>query len=160
MSTKRPRSSRYLPRKTISPANNKRGFDEMTGFSPIAASDLIIKCKGDVFNAHRSVVCIQTPVFAAMVDGKFLEASTGVIELVDDDPEVVKQVINYLYKGNYSDYSGSMNEETKKSAALVMNTKVYISADKWDIPALNAPAAKKHETALALWGLTEGSLRV
>jgi hypothetical protein len=35
-------------------------------------SDLVIKCKGKVFNVHPNIVCLQSKPLAAMVDGKFL----------------------------------------------------------------------------------------
>ncbi|KUJ17753.1 uncharacterized protein LY89DRAFT_747592 [Mollisia scopiformis] len=195
---------------------SKRNFDQMAGLPPMMASlldtgkygDLIIKCSKEVFNVHRNVVCVHSKPFAAMVDGPFLEATSGVIDLGDDDPEIIRLVLNFMYKGDYSDGrqpEGSTSQRLSTSrgsidpgyldlsssdefskavqakrakistpapkkgstatevpgtsqpapSALIINAKVYASAEMWDIPALKTLAAKKYKEALPQVGFPE-----
>ena len=82
-------------------------------------SDLTITCKGEIFKVHRMVVCLQSKPLAAHIDGAFRvsiqdsiskykqvshpiqEAMTGVIDLADDEPATVANMIDYFYKGDY-----------------------------------------------------------
>ncbi|CZR56340.1 uncharacterized protein PAC_06228 [Phialocephala subalpina] len=81
-------------------------------------SDLVVKCKGQQWQVHKAVVCmLSKPIGAAfdrgfMVSGKLYceesvsysdgtkEASTGEIDLEDDDPRIVQLMLEYMYKGN------------------------------------------------------------
>ncbi|RAL66523.1 hypothetical protein DID88_006213 [Monilinia fructigena] len=64
-------------------------------------SDLIIKCQERELKVHRAIVCSQSKPLAAAVDNGFKEATTGVINLEDDEPEVVEYMIEFLYHGTY-----------------------------------------------------------
>ncbi|KAF8853772.1 hypothetical protein BDZ45DRAFT_677423 [Acephala macrosclerotiorum] len=96
------------------------------------------------------------------------EGTTGVIELPNDDPKIIKRVIDYLYKGDYVDLGLSQvppaTTATDSTAApakkhlipsLITSTGVCISADKWDIPALKTLAAQKYKEALPIQGLSD-----
>jgi hypothetical protein len=80
-----------------------------------------------------------------------------VINLEEEDPEIFERVVKFIYTSDYSDSPGSATTTITRTAstksgtasqALIVNTKVYISADKWDIPALKKLAANKFEDAL------------
>lgn len=81
-------------------------------------SDLVIKCQGRQWKVHRAVVCPQSKPLAAAVDGNFKvlslstcdvfclpeqEATTGEIDLEGDEPDIVELMLQFLYKGAYSD---------------------------------------------------------
>ncbi|PQE31545.1 BTB POZ domain-containing protein [Rutstroemia sp. NJR-2017a WRK4] len=65
-------------------------------------SDLTIKCGGKVFRVHRNVVCLQSRPLAAHVDGVFLEAVSGEINLPDDHPAIFERLIKFLYTGDFN----------------------------------------------------------
>ena len=52
-------------------------------------------------HCHRVILCAQVPFFKAACDGNFKEAKDGIINLPEDDPEVVKYMIDYLYTRSY-----------------------------------------------------------
>lgn len=72
---------------------------------------------------------------------------TGVIELPDDDPTIMNHVIQFLYTGDFKDSSNPTDPLAEDS--LLTSTKVYVAADKYDIPGLRTLAADKFTTAIA-----------
>jgi len=78
-------------------------FQISSFFDKASFSDLTIKAKGGrSFKCHRIVVCPQSKPLAAHVSAGFLEATTGIINLEDDDEQTVEHFLKYLYSGNYS----------------------------------------------------------
>lgn len=88
------------------------------------------------------------------------------IELPDDDPAIVKRVLAFMYTSNYDGVDtdlasgiASLPQDNApedqaaqapitlkdKGKCLIINAKVYICAEKWDIPALERLAAKKYK---------------
>jgi len=124
-------------------------------------SDLTIKCGESVFKVHRNVICLQSKPLAAAVDGDFKvrylrkvptigqfndkvqESVTKVIELEEEEPPIVERMVQFMYNRDYSDADGS--DATKDR--LLINTKVYIIADKFDIPGLKLAAKEKYQEA-------------
>jgi len=119
-------------------------------------SDLTINCKGKVFHVHRNIVCLQSKSLAACVDGAWLEGINGEIKLVDDEPEIVDRMIKFMYEEDYCDGSNTTEDGDQGAAKpLVLSTKLYIIADKYDVPALKELAKRKYETAVShRWDLT------
>ncbi|KAK8205162.1 hypothetical protein IWZ01DRAFT_485955 [Phyllosticta capitalensis] len=69
-------------------------------------SDLEIHCKEDRYNVHKAIVCPQSEVFhrALRPDSGFKrakESQSGVIELHEADPAVVKAMVQFLYRRDY-----------------------------------------------------------
>jgi hypothetical protein len=63
-------------------------------------SDFTIVCGDDTYKVHKSIVCSQCDFLdAASRFGR--EAEEGKIDLVDDEPEIVKYMIQYLYELDY-----------------------------------------------------------
>jgi len=63
-------------------------------------SDFVIVCGDDTYNVHKSIVCSQCDFFeAASKFGK--EGEEGKIDLADDEPEIVKYMVQYLYELDY-----------------------------------------------------------
>ncbi|KAF8853777.1 hypothetical protein BDZ45DRAFT_64972 [Acephala macrosclerotiorum] len=63
-------------------------------------SDLTVKCKGQQWSVHKAVVCMLSRPIGAAFDRGFIEASTGEIDLEDDDPQIVSLMLEYMYKGS------------------------------------------------------------
>ena len=66
------------------------------------------------------------------------------IDLWDAELEAFKCFLNFLYRGDYDDYN------KREDTCLVLNTKVYMMAYKYDVPPLKVPAAAKYELCVAL----------
>ncbi|OAL29216.1 hypothetical protein AYO20_09269 [Fonsecaea nubica] len=64
-------------------------------------SDLKFLCKGDEFKVHKAIVCTQSPVIKAAIQGAFEESHTSVIKMDNFDPKVVKQLVQFMYTGDY-----------------------------------------------------------
>jgi hypothetical protein len=75
---------------------------------PLAPSPIVtltVGREGRLFAAHEDVLC-QSPYFAAMIRGPYLDVSMSGnpnrrIALPDEEPEVFSAVLEYLYKGDY-----------------------------------------------------------
>ncbi|EAT77701.2 hypothetical protein SNOG_14849 [Parastagonospora nodorum SN15] len=64
-------------------------------------SDLIITCKGNTYNVHKSIVCARSGFFERAENFPGKESSEGKIDLPEDEPAVVNLLIQYLYGGEY-----------------------------------------------------------
>ncbi|PNP79252.1 hypothetical protein FNYG_07328 [Fusarium nygamai] len=60
-------------------------------------SDLIITCGWDVHKVHKAIICPRSSFFTAACSGNFKENLESRINLPDDDPTVVREMIYYLY---------------------------------------------------------------
>ncbi|KAI2486474.1 BTB domain containing protein [Pyrenophora tritici-repentis] len=66
-----------------------------------AYSDFVITCGADTHKVHKAIVCTQVDFFAHALEFGGKESTLRKVDLPRDDPEVVKQMIQYLYKGEY-----------------------------------------------------------
>ncbi|KAJ8067098.1 hypothetical protein OCU04_004475 [Sclerotinia nivalis] len=67
-------------------------------------SDMKIRCEDKVFDVHRAVICMRSPVIAAaMDDDRWEEAAKGEYHMSDDELPVVEAMIHYLYLRTYDD---------------------------------------------------------
>ncbi|KFY17915.1 hypothetical protein V492_00295 [Pseudogymnoascus sp. VKM F-4246] len=101
-----------------------------------AFSDLIITCGNKTWNAHRVVVCPKSSFFRAACNGNFKEAATGVINLEDDNPLVVKLMMEYFYKDWYT--IGKL--PAGSPSTLSVHIQVHRLGDKYGIEELCALA--------------------
>lgn len=82
------------------------------------------------FLIHKELLCHHSSFFRATFQGSFIEASSGNVELPDDDVEVFKIFESWLYTGSVGLMSNVAGHQPSK---LV---KLYILADKIEIPAI------------------------
>ncbi|KAH8811099.1 hypothetical protein F5884DRAFT_830995 [Xylogone sp. PMI_703] len=97
-------------------------------------SDMIIRCGGRDFKAHRAVVCTQSSFFDKALTGGFQEGSSDVVELREDDPDVVERFLQFLYTGNYED---GEYPTLGKPSVVTMMTPEEVSEDLGVIPGLS-----------------------
>lgn len=75
------------------------------------------------------------------------EASTGIIDLPENEPAVVETMIEFLYTHSYSD--GHEQTDCKwdnvDSGPLIMNLKMYVIGEQYNIQCLKQYAARKYE---------------
>jgi len=60
-------------------------------------SDVVLRVEGEEIQAHRALLAIQSPVFKAMFEAGMREASDGVVDIVDTNPEIFKLFLEYCY---------------------------------------------------------------
>jgi speckle-type POZ protein len=80
-------------------------------------SDLTLRCDGHEFKVHKGILASKSPVFDAELSGPFKvcnlallfneadhaqEASEGIIEIKEFRPETVRQMVQFLYTGDYA----------------------------------------------------------
>ncbi|KAG6986522.1 multicopper oxidase abr1 [Physcia stellaris] len=73
-------------------------------------SDLTIVCGKSEFKVHRAIVCPQSGFFSAACKEGFKETSTGTIELQEEDEELVRLMVEYLYTTMYTDEYDGLTE--------------------------------------------------
>ena len=61
-------------------------------------SDVRIICGEVVFDCHRSILSVRSPVFEAMFQSEMLENLKEVV-IKDHRPEVVKEMLHFIYNG-------------------------------------------------------------
>jgi len=115
-------------------------------------SDLEIKCQDRIFKVHRNVVCLQSKLFAAAVDS-FME---GVIDLEDQEAGVVDSMIQFFYHRDYSLSTVDISE-----GKILGHAKVYVIADRYNIPDLKLAAMKKYQAVEPIeWNSTSFSASI
>ncbi|KAL2158847.1 hypothetical protein VTH06DRAFT_4039 [Thermothelomyces fergusii] len=126
-------------------------------------SDLVISCQGKEYRVHKAIVCPRSDFFSTACRSDFKEAQEGKIDLPDDDPELVRIMIYYLYHLDYSvsppqkqvvsdlEDAQSKNETLAKPTMGVLTThaKVYTLAEKYLIQGLKTLALQKFTSAIA-----------
>ncbi|KAK2748401.1 hypothetical protein FQN55_004339 [Onygenales sp. PD_40] len=116
-------------------------------------SDCKIVCQGEVFHVHRAVVCTQSPVIAAAIDGGFKESHTSTMHLDDFDVKIVREMLQYLYQGELSFSLSSlcirMSAGEEVDAALDASTRLHAIADYLGICSLKLECIDSIEQALS-----------
>lgn len=86
------------------------------------------------FTAHAAFLS-QSPVFEKMCSGQFQESHTCEIKLPEDNPEVIRAFIQYLYTGNVLDFGSLASGHGPKGAGLQL-AGLYMTAEKYQMPNL------------------------
>ena len=73
-------------------------------------TDLTIKCGGEEFKVHKAVLASQSPFFRRMLESDVKEQRTSVIEISDTDPQVISNLLTYLYTGKAPDVDTLAND--------------------------------------------------
>ena len=96
--------------------------------TPWKKSDVVLVVEDTEFHVHRSILTMQSPVFEAMLDGHFKEASQDKITLEGKTSEDMQQFLKLLYPL-------SMIDETVTSFADEINSrsvlKILALADEY-----------------------------
>ncbi|RYO70402.1 hypothetical protein AA0113_g3234 [Alternaria arborescens] len=66
-----------------------------------AYSDLTIACGSDTYKVHKVIICGRADFFARTLNFGGKESESGVVDLPEDEPTIVKLLIQYLYEGEY-----------------------------------------------------------
>lgn len=86
-------------------------------------ADFELHAGGKVLKAHKALLSVRSPYFAAMLQPHTEEAKKGCVEVKDVEPEVLKQVLLYMYTG-------------KAPALHDMALELLIASDKYQLQQL------------------------
>ncbi|KAF5974132.1 aminopeptidase 2 [Fusarium coicis] len=64
-------------------------------------SDFVLRCKDREFKLHQMIVCPQSPVISAALNGGFEETTSKVITVNESDLRTVRYMVNFLYSADY-----------------------------------------------------------
>ena len=62
-------------------------------------ADVTISCGDNKFDCHKIILASRSHVFEAMFDSNMKEMKTGKVEIQDMDPEVLGNLLQYIYTG-------------------------------------------------------------
>jgi speckle-type POZ protein len=89
-------------------------------FEKMPLSDVTFNVRGRKFAAHKNILAMRSPVFAAMFLHPTKEMLSGQVEVEDIDPDVFQEVLRFIYCGL-----------TQSSAMDVMAPALLAAADKY-----------------------------
>merc|ERR1712126_342355 len=62
-------------------------------------SDCQIVCGEKSFNCHKNILSLRSEVFSTMFTSGLKEDEQATVEIKDFDPEIVEQMLEYIYTG-------------------------------------------------------------
>ncbi|KAL8923442.1 MAG: hypothetical protein Q9172_003139 [Xanthocarpia lactea] len=102
--------------------------------------------EGKVYTAHAAYLS-QSPVFEKICHGRFQESLTFEIKLPEDDPEVIRALIQYLYTGNFHDFGTIKSGRGSKGAGSQL-ARLYVTAEKYQLQVLKELVLSKFGSVL------------
>ncbi|OXU23864.1 hypothetical protein TSAR_003682 [Trichomalopsis sarcophagae] len=66
-------------------------------------TDVVLKIEDEEFKAHKNILAARSAVFDAMFKSKMMEEQTGVIKVEYFKPQVIKEMLYYIYTNNVED---------------------------------------------------------
>ncbi|KAF5232428.1 hypothetical protein FANTH_12972 [Fusarium anthophilum] len=64
-------------------------------------SDFVLRCKNREFKLHQMIVCPQSPVISAALNGGFEESTSKIITVSEFDVRTVQYMVGFLYGEDY-----------------------------------------------------------
>jgi speckle-type POZ protein len=89
-------------------------------FEKMLFSDVTFNVSSRQFSAHKNILVMRRPVFAAMFQHPTKEMLSGQVKVDDIDPDVFQEVLRYLYTGS-----------PQSTAMDVMAPALFAAADKY-----------------------------
>ncbi|XP_035222826.1 speckle-type POZ protein-like [Stegodyphus dumicola] len=87
-------------------------------------SDVNIVVDSEIFPAHKFILCARSSVFSRMFRNEMKDSEKNSIEISDMDPEILDEMLLFLYSGN-------LDKPLRETAA-----QLYVAAERYDLPAL------------------------
>ncbi|KAI4915020.1 hypothetical protein J4E90_005057 [Alternaria incomplexa] len=123
-------------------------------------SDLTVTCGPDSYKVHKNVVCSRAEFFSRAVKFGGKETEQGSVDLPEDEPAIVKLMMQYIYEGEYDPAlpDNELGDSTKVPAhfpipvgplpaQLMVHAKLYEIADKYDVLGLKELVIEKFKRA-------------
>ena len=95
-------SGSKFPDEIVAPVNNSyKQLSEHFGklFNNKTSSDAKIMCGNEEFFCHKIILSVRSPVFEAMFQTDMIENNREVVLIQDIKPEVVKEMLHFIYTG-------------------------------------------------------------
>ena len=89
-------------------------------FNDRELSDVEVECGGEVFNCHQLILSTRSDVFRAMFQSDMKENRTKTVSIKDVNPEVLKEMLQFIYNG-----ATSQNVLKLKTAELLAAAEKY-----------------------------------
>ncbi|KAK1710535.1 BTB/POZ protein [Colletotrichum lupini] len=83
-------------------------------------SDFKLICRGEVINVHKIILAGHSPLFETIFNDDFQQNKDGVMVLEDVEPELMRHLLDYFYKGT--------TEWNVPQADLELNVRLWILA--------------------------------
>ncbi|KAL8754542.1 MAG: hypothetical protein Q9199_004273 [Rusavskia elegans] len=84
-----------------------------------------------IFHIHKGLLCHASPMFRAMMQHDWKEKQDGIIVLKDEDPEVFRRFMHWLYYETVLDINEKIETISPRDLA-----DCYFIADRRDVPAM------------------------
>jgi speckle-type POZ protein len=98
-------------------------------------SDCVLSCGNKEFPVHKAVLASRSAVFNAMFEHEMTESRTDRVEINDFQPEVVKEMLRFMYTGQSPDLERMADD-------------LLAAADKYQLERLKAQCEKSLCTSL------------
>ena len=84
----------------VSPCTNYQ-FNYNIGklFETHKFSDFKLNVNNEIFHVHKAILAASSPVFEAMFEHDMMEKTEGIVDIVDVESEVFKEMLRYMYTG-------------------------------------------------------------
>ncbi|KAH7231672.1 uncharacterized protein BKA55DRAFT_653663 [Fusarium redolens] len=106
-------------------------------------SDFTLVCQEQQFYLHKAIVCPQSPVITAALQGEFQEARTKVLNVEAFDVATVRRMVNFMYTEEYE-----VGYRTEVTEALLCHVRVNAIADYYNVSKLTQLANSKIQSIL------------
>jgi speckle-type POZ protein len=94
-------TERYLHKTPTRDNNQDRILHQLEElFEKMPLRDVTFNIRGRKFGAHKAILAMGSPVFAAMFTHPTKEMLSGEVEVEDVDPDVFQEVLRYMYTGS------------------------------------------------------------
>ena len=108
--------------------------DETSNTSPIQISQEETDPNQIEFYAHKAILAMRSPVFATMFSHDMKETATNTITLNDIEPDVLKELLTYIYTGdcpNIETHADSLLYHAEKYELSILKARCerYLSYD-------------------------------
>ncbi|KAF2139161.1 uncharacterized protein K452DRAFT_311088 [Aplosporella prunicola CBS 121167] len=113
-------------------------------------SDFVIRCHNKEYRVHRNILSAQSKFFENVCkpESGFKESQSSSIDLNDENPEIVKAMLDYLYRFKY-DLQNASNDPTIN---MLFHTRVYAAGEFYGIEKLkHAAIAHFRKLASHFW---------
>ena len=112
-----------------------------------AFPDLVIVSGPQEIKVHRVIVCDRSEWFRKALTGDFLESRAGAVELHDDDPDAIYEMLRWCYT---LDLPAAVRSDGDES--LIGIIKLYAVAEKYLVKDLDVTLAERFwEAAPSTW---------
>ncbi|CBY02386.1 hypothetical protein IAQ61_006970 [Plenodomus lingam] len=121
-------------------------------------SDLMVRCRSDVYHVDRSIMSYHSRWFAKVCAVVITpKTSKGVIDLSADDPSAVAAMMQYCYQLDYSDQLAGCDTAVPEDTTLCSHVDVYMLAERYGIVGLRRLALQKYEDLATMVLMVDGN---